>query len=40
MACSSASRTDRMLLTRQFPIGPDSLPEFVPIMQAANRIWN
>ncbi|OAR04929.1 RNA-guided endonuclease InsQ/TnpB family protein [Hydrogenibacillus schlegelii] len=40
MAWSSASRPDRLLLTRQFPIGPDRLPEFEPIMQAANRIWN
>ncbi|MEX1385320.1 hypothetical protein AB1399_03960, partial [Hydrogenibacillus schlegelii] len=34
------SHPDRLLLTRQFPIGPDRLPEFEPIMQAANRIWN
>ncbi|OAR05137.1 RNA-guided endonuclease InsQ/TnpB family protein [Hydrogenibacillus schlegelii] len=40
MAWSSASHPDRLLLTRQFPIGPDRLPEFEPIMQAANRIWN
>ena len=40
MAWSSASHPDRLLLTRQFPIGPDRRPEFEPIMQAANRIWN
>ncbi|MBT9253185.1 MAG: hypothetical protein KM296_05775 [Brockia lithotrophica] len=35
MAWSSASRPDRLLLTRQFPIGADRLPEFEPIVQAA-----
>ncbi|MEX1336835.1 hypothetical protein, partial [Hydrogenibacillus schlegelii] len=40
MAWSSASRHDRLLLTRQFPIGTDRLPDFEPIIQAANPNWN
>ncbi|WP_027718850.1 RNA-guided endonuclease InsQ/TnpB family protein [Desulfovirgula thermocuniculi] len=40
MAWSDKSHPHRLLLTKQFPLGLETLPVFQPVMQAANRIWN
>lgn len=40
MAWSPKSHPERLLLTKQFPIGLEALPKFEPVMRAANRIWN